>query len=98
MSSPPCWSRCCCGTPSIFSGEGRSARVKLPFLGAWRESRLQGYSDAVLCEECLAGNEEAWGALLTRHQNLIYSIPLKFHFNSDQAADIFQAVAVDLYT
>ncbi len=68
------------------------------FLRHWRQSRLQHYPDPVLCEECLAGNEEAWGALLARYQNLIYSIPLKFHLSTDEAADIFQAVALDLYT
>lgn len=67
------------------------------FLNYWRQSRLSTYSDAVLCEECLAGNEEAWAVLLDRYQNLIYSIPLKFQFNSDEAAEIFQGVVLDLY-
>ena len=60
--------------------------------------RLQEFADPVLCDECLAGNEDAWSALLERYQNLIYSIPLKFHFPPDVAADIFQAVALDLFT
>jgi RNA polymerase sigma factor (sigma-70 family) len=72
--------------------------MRFSFLGHWRESRLQGYSDAVLCDECLAGNEEAWAVLLARYQNLIYSIPLKFHFTPDETADIFQAVVLDLFT
>ena len=72
--------------------------MRFSLLGQWRESRLRGYTDAVLCEECLAGNEEAWSVLLERYQNLIYSIPLKFHFNDDETAEIFQAVALDLFT
>lgn len=51
-----------------------------------------------MCAECLAGSEDAWAALLARYQNLIYSIPLKFHLNEDEAAEIFQAVALDLFT
>src|SRR5262249_5274915 len=57
----------------------------------------QRLSDSELCAACLSGNEEAWGALVARYQNLIYSIPLKFRFNEDEAAEIFQAVALDLY-
>ena len=72
--------------------------MDLPLLRRWRESRFQSYTDAVLCAECLAGSEEAWGALLARYQNLIYSIPLKFHFSEDEAGEIFQAVALDLFT
>lgn len=72
--------------------------MDLPLLRRWRESRFQNCSDAVLCAECLAGSEEAWGALLGRYQNLIYAIPLRFHFTEEEAADIFQAVAIDLFT
>lgn len=72
--------------------------MDLPILRRWRDRRFQEYSDAVLCAECLAGSEDAWAALLTRYQNLIYSIPLKFHLNEDEAAEIFQAVALDLFT
>ncbi len=60
--------------------------------------RMQDVPDPVLCEECLAGNDEAWSALLERYQSLIYSIPLSFHLSPEEAADIFQAVALDLFT
>jgi RNA polymerase sigma factor (sigma-70 family) len=70
----------------------------MPLLRRWREGRYQSYPDPVLCAECLAGSEEAWGALLARYQNLIYSIPLKFHFTEDEAGEIFQGVALDLFT
>lgn len=72
--------------------------MSIALLGHWRQSRLRGYTDAVLCEECLAGSEEAWAILLERYQNLIYSIPLKFHFSADETAEIFQAVVLDLFT
>jgi RNA polymerase sigma factor (sigma-70 family) len=71
--------------------------MDLAILRHWRARRFQEYPDAVLCAECLAGNEDAWAALLARYQNLIYSIPLKFHLNEDEAAEIFQAVAMDLF-
>jgi RNA polymerase sigma factor (sigma-70 family) len=71
--------------------------LSFTFLNHWRQSCLQAYSDSTLCEECLTGNEEAWGALLARYQNLIYSVALKFHLNEEEASDIFQAVVIDLY-
>ena len=46
---------------------------------------------------CLAGDERAWSALLDRYKNLIYSIPLRYGTPHQDAADIFQAVCLDLF-
>lgn len=56
------------------------------------------WSDERLVRECLAGNEEAWSALIDKYKKLIYSIPLKWNLSRDDANDIFQAVCVDLYS
>jgi len=58
--------------------------------GAQRES------NATLVASCLAGDEDAWSTLIDRYKRLIYSIPIKQGFAPDEAADIFQAVCVDL--
>ena len=58
----------------------------------------RSWSDARLISACRAGNEEAWTALLDRYQNLIFSIPIKYGFSQADAADIFQAVCLDLLT
>jgi RNA polymerase sigma factor (sigma-70 family) len=50
-----------------------------------------------LVAECLAGDERAWTALLDRYKNLIYSIPLRYGAPPQDAADIFQAVCLDLF-
>ena len=55
------------------------------------------WSNTRLVEECLAGNERAWSALLERYKNLIYSIPLRYGTPHQDAADIFQAVCLDLF-
>jgi RNA polymerase sigma factor (sigma-70 family) len=55
----------------------------------WNNSRL--------VEQCLAGNEQAWHALLDRYKNLIYSIPLRYGAPQQDAADIFQLVCLDLF-
>ena len=47
--------------------------------------------------ECLAGDDRAWSALLDRYKNLIYSIPLRYGTPHQDAADIFQAVCLDLF-
>ncbi len=47
--------------------------------------------------ECLAGDERAWSALLDRYKSLIYSIPLRYGAPPQDAADIFQAVCLDLF-
>ena len=50
--------------------------------------------DGVLVQECLKGSEEAWSALIDKYKNLIFSIPIKYGFSPDEAAEIFQAVCV----
>jgi RNA polymerase sigma factor (sigma-70 family) len=53
------------------------------------------WPDDRLVAECLKGNEKAWSALLDKYKNLIFSIPIKMEMYDD-AADIFQAVCLDL--
>lgn len=52
--------------------------------------------DAQLVRECLSGSESAWSALIDKYKKLIYSIPIKYGFTSDDATDIFQAVCLEM--
>jgi len=54
-------------------------------------------SDRRLVAACLKGNEQAWAALVFKYRRLIYSIPLKYGGTKEDAADIFQAVCIDLF-
>jgi RNA polymerase sigma factor (sigma-70 family) len=56
------------------------------------------WEDSQLVRECLAGKEEAWSTLIDKYKNLIYSIAIKYHAAPEDAADIFQAVCLDLYS
>jgi RNA polymerase sigma factor (sigma-70 family) len=55
-------------------------------------------SDDRLVAECLAGNEQAWSALIDKYKRLIYSIPVKYRASPEDAADIFQAVCLELFS
>jgi RNA polymerase sigma factor (sigma-70 family) len=55
---------------------------------AWTEARL--------VQECLDGNEVAWSALIDRYKNLIFSVPIKYRFSREEAADVFQMVCLEL--
>lgn len=52
--------------------------------------------DADLVRQCRDGRDEAWSALLDRYKRLIFSIPLKYGFTTQEATDIFQDVCVEL--
>jgi RNA polymerase sigma factor (sigma-70 family) len=54
------------------------------------------WPDESLVRECLAGNEEAWSALVAKYKKLIYSVPVKFGFSREEASDIFQEVCLTL--
>ncbi len=58
--------------------------------------RHSTWTDTQLVKECLRGSEEAWSALIDMYKNLIFSIPIKYGFSTDDATDIFQAVCVEL--
>ena len=58
------------------------------------ERQLSGSGER-LVSECLKGNEQAWAELIDKYKNLIYSIPIKLGIY-EEAAEIFQAVCVDL--
>jgi len=58
---------------------------------------LKTWTDERLVAECLNGNELAWSAIIDRYKRLIYSVPVRYHLNADEAADIFQAVCVELF-
>lgn len=56
------------------------------------------WADPVLVERCLDGDERAWEALIEKYKRFIYAITIRYHMPEDDAADIFQAVCVDLYS
>ena len=58
--------------------------------------RELAWSSERLVSECCKGNQAAWSALIDKYKNLIFSIPIKFGLSRDDAADICQAVCVDL--
>jgi RNA polymerase sigma factor (sigma-70 family) len=44
----------------------------------------------------LKGHEEDWNALIDKYKNLIFSIPIRYGLSREEAADIFQAVCLEL--
>ncbi|HEV2118000.1 MAG TPA: RNA polymerase sigma factor [Terriglobales bacterium] len=66
----------------------------MPVLTA-QPARPLPWDDKRLLGECRKGNQEAWAALVEKYKNLVYSIPIKMGLYDD-AADIFQAVFLDL--
>jgi RNA polymerase sigma factor (sigma-70 family) len=56
------------------------------------------WSDARLVRACLDGNDQAWAALIAKYKNLVYSIPLRYGAPPQDAADIFQAVCLELFS
>jgi RNA polymerase sigma factor (sigma-70 family) len=62
------------------------------------EEKRAVWPDTRLVKECLAGSEEAWSALVDKYKNLIFSIPIKYGFSSDEATDIFQGVCLEMLT
>jgi RNA polymerase sigma factor (sigma-70 family) len=56
------------------------------------------WTDDRLVNACLDGNEQAWAALIDKYKNLIYSVPLKYGASQSDAADVFQAVCLKLFS
>jgi RNA polymerase sigma factor (sigma-70 family) len=56
------------------------------------------WKDDRLVKACLNGDERAWSALIAKYKNLIFSIPVKYGAGPEDAADIFQAVCMEVFT
>ena len=59
-------------------------------------SKYKSYTDPELISLCLRGDSLAWEALITRYRRLIYSVPVRFGFETADASDVFQAVCLKL--
>ncbi len=61
-------------------------------------AQLPATGDERLVSECLRGNEQAWAELINKYKNLIFSIPIKYGASREDAADLFQAVCLELFS
>jgi RNA polymerase sigma factor (sigma-70 family) len=52
--------------------------------------------DEWLVQGCLEGDSKAWEELIDKYKRLIYSIPIKYGASSADAADVFQAVCIEV--
>jgi RNA polymerase sigma factor (sigma-70 family) len=57
----------------------------------------ESWEDAQLVEACRDGDQEAWNVVVRRYRRLIYSIPMRYGATPADAADIFQAVCLELF-
>lgn len=53
-------------------------------------------SDRELVDGCLKRREQDWNLLVDKYKNLVFSIPIRYGFSRDDAADIFQSVCLEL--
>jgi len=54
--------------------------------------------DAELVKRCAQGDQQAWAELVDKYKNLIFSIPIKYGFTREDAAEVFQQVCLELLT
>jgi len=54
-------------------------------------------TDPGLVRACLDGDEGAWEELVERYKRLVYAIPRRMGFSSEDSDDVFQNVFVALY-
>jgi RNA polymerase sigma factor (sigma-70 family) len=60
------------------------------------KSAAEWKSDRELVQGCLRGRQDAWNFLVDKYKNLIFSIPIRYGLSREEAADIFQAVCLEL--
>src|SRR5262249_29893262 len=54
------------------------------------------HNDAELVQGVIEERSESWSLLIDKYKNLIFSIPIKYGFSREDAADIFQEVCLEL--
>lgn len=58
---------------------------------------IGGSEDERLVQGCLDGDQQAWESLIDKYKRLIYSIPFKYGASPEDAADVFQAVCIEVF-
>lgn|SRR5262249_3883080 len=56
----------------------------------------EAIEDEWLVQGCLQGEQRAWEELIDKYKRLIYSIPIKYGASPEDAADVFQAVCIEV--
>jgi RNA polymerase sigma factor (sigma-70 family) len=56
-----------------------------------------GTEDEQLVQRCLDGDQQAWESLIDKYKRLIFSIPFKYGASPEDAADVFQAVCIEVF-
>lgn len=64
--------------------------------GSATASHADQHDDEHLIRECIEGNESAWCTLVDKYRNLVFSIPIRYGFSREDAADVFQNVCITL--
>ena len=59
--------------------------------------RVTNQTDAELVESCLAGQSEAFGVIVERHQRHVYQLCYRFVGNHEDASDLAQDVFIRAY-
>lgn len=54
-------------------------------------------TDEELVEACRRGDESAWEIIITKYQNMLFSIPRRAGLSMDLASDVLQDVFITLY-
>ena len=88
----------------LFGGDSRAGddRFWASLILESQESALvapdkyKTFGDPELISLCLNGDAQAWEALIRRYKRLIYSIPVRFGFQTADASDVFQSVCVKM--
>ncbi len=56
-----------------------------------------GWEDQRLVTLCLQGSEAAWGALVDKYKNLVYTVIMRYGVSQDDGADLFQSVWLEVH-
>src|SRR5207244_697169 len=64
--------------------------------GVWKHAPMAGDSDGRLIERLRRRDENAWRSVVDRYGRLVWSIPLDFGLNRDDAAEIAQITFTEL--
>src|SRR5438270_5034144 len=60
------------------------------------DTGMEAGEEEWLVQGCLQGDQQAWETLIDKYKRLIYSIPIKYGASPEDAADVFQAVCIEV--
>jgi len=83
-------------TAAVIAGSQTALLTEAEIDQCYCNENVEIGEDEWLVQGCIRGDQQAWEELIDKYKRLIFSIPIKYGASPADAADVFQAVCIEV--